>query len=115
VLLDLPLQRRLRHRTDHGVHVLAVLEEQDAGDRAHVEAHRGALVRIDVDLGHLGLADVLPGELVEDRRHDLARPAPRRPEIDEHQAIGLLDLRGERRVGDVNGLGIRRGHDVILL
>jgi hypothetical protein len=32
VLLDLPLERGLGHRADHGVHVLPVLKEEDARD-----------------------------------------------------------------------------------
>ena len=74
------------------IHVLPVLEEENAGDRTDVEPHRRPLVRVHVHLGDLGPADILAGELVQHRRHDLARPAPRRPEIHQYQPVGLLDL-----------------------
>src|SRR5690349_24279830 len=71
MLLDLPFQGGLGHRADDRVDMLAVLEEQDAGDGPHVEPHGRARIGVDVDLGHLGLAGVLAAQLIEDRRHDL--------------------------------------------
>ena len=65
MLLDLSFERGLRHCTDHGVHVLAVLEEQDARDRSDVEPHGRALIAVHVELGDPRPAGVLPGELVE--------------------------------------------------
>src|SRR5690349_19350286 len=46
VLLDLSFESGLRYRADHGVHVLPVLEEENAGNRTDVESHGGALVGV---------------------------------------------------------------------
>src|SRR5690554_1164057 len=67
MLLDLPLEMRLRDGADHRVHVLAVTEKQNARDRPDVEPDRRALVAVHVELGHLDLAGVLPGQLVDHR------------------------------------------------
>ncbi len=44
VLLDLPFERHLGHCADHGVDVLPVLEEEDAGNGPHVEPHGRPLI-----------------------------------------------------------------------
>ncbi len=46
-------------------------------------------VLIHVDLDHLRLARVLAGQRVDNGRDEAAASAPRRPEIDQHQPIGL--------------------------
>src|SRR4051794_15851006 len=51
MLLDLPLERCLRYRANHGVDVLPVLEEENAGNRADVESHGSPLVGVYVNLG----------------------------------------------------------------
>src|SRR5256885_5693735 len=61
VLLELRLERRPRHRTDHRVHHLPVLEEEDLRDRADVELHLRLLIVVDVELEDLCLALVLGG------------------------------------------------------
>ena len=115
MLLDLALQRGLGDGPDHRVDVLPILEEENAGNRAHVKPHRGPLVGVHVDLGHLGAAEVLARELLQNGRDDETRAAPGRPEIDQHEPVRLLDFAGERGVGHVDTRSIRRGHDVILL
>src|SRR5262245_10652976 len=112
MLLDLPLENGLRHRTDDGVYVPAVLEEEYAWNRANVEAHGRALIAVHVQLGNPGLAGIFAGQLVQDRRHDLAGAAPRRPEVYQHEPRRLLDLAGKSGVGDFDGVG--GAHDVIL-
>jgi hypothetical protein len=89
---------RLRHRAYHRVHVLAILEKQNARDRPDVEPHRRLLIGIDVDLGHLRLAVVFRRQLIENRRDHAARSAPRRPEIHHRESLVPLDLDHERRV-----------------
>src|SRR3954471_9298055 len=101
MLLDLAFQSGLGNRADDGVYMLSVLEEQDARYRADVESHGRTLIRVDVYLRHLGLAGVLARQLIEERRHDLAGPTPRRPKVHEHQALRLLDFRSERGVAYV--------------
>src|SRR5437867_2151977 len=88
VLGDLPGEVRLRHGADHGVHVAAVLEEHQRGNRAYVEPHRHLLIRVHVHLRDLeALGAELPGELVEHRRDDPARAAPLGPEFDDREAL----------------------------
>ena len=47
------------YRANNRVNMLAVLEEQDGGNRTHAESGCGLHVRIDVQLGHLHPAVVL--------------------------------------------------------
>src|SRR5688500_12888059 len=64
VLGDPRLEGGLLGQPDDRVHVLAVLEEQQRGDRADVEAHGSLLVLIHVHLGHSHPALVAGGELL---------------------------------------------------
>src|SRR5262249_3579602 len=71
MLLNLPGEHVLdagRVAADDRVHVLAVHEEQDAGNRPHVEPDRGPLVGIGIQLGDLHLAHQFIGQLVDGRR-----------------------------------------------
>ena len=43
-------------------------------------------------LGNLGDLSPRAAELLQHRCHDQTRPAPRRPEVDQDQSAGLLDL-----------------------
>src|SRR5437763_4773840 len=75
----------------------AVLEEDEKRNALHAECARALHVLVDVDLRE---ADIVPfgGELFEDRRNHAARPAPRRPEIDDERAAP--DRRAEVSVGE---------------
>src|SRR6266851_2646841 len=79
----------------------AVLEGVDGGDRldAHLLRDLGALVDVDLDHAHgaIGLAH----RLFQQWPELLARPAPRRPEIDHHGAV----VRGVDDVGHEGGGG----------
>src|SRR3954469_24476196 len=114
MLLDLAFERGFGHRADYGVDVLAVLEEEDARDGTDVEPHGGPLIRVHVDLGDLGFPGIFSGQLIQDRRHDLAGPAPRSPKIYEHETVRLLDLGRKGGVAHVHGQSIRCAHFVIL-
>src|SRR6185437_1952765 len=92
VLLKLRSQLGLRDRTDHRVDQLAVLEEQNGRDGAHIEPHRGLLIRIDIQLRDLRLPNVLDGQLNKTRSARATRSAPPRPKTKHHQAVVFLDL-----------------------
>src|SRR5688572_21449291 len=98
MFLDLPLEHRSRHGTDHRVDVPAILEEEDGRNGADVVAHRGLLIRVDVELRHGYAAGVFARELLQDRRDHAARAAPRCPEVHDRQALPALDLGGECRI-----------------
>src|SRR4051812_43356274 len=74
--LDLLNEPALRQGADDLVRRLAVLEQDERGDRHHVVTRGGLLVVVDVQLDD---AQVLPllGDLLEARRDHTARPAPR--------------------------------------
>src|SRR5690606_15243331 len=61
---------------------------RDAHD-AVAGGHAGVLVGVELD--DLDLVTVVPRELLEDRGDGATRAAPRRPEVDEHGALGLED------------------------
>src|SRR4029450_2114168 len=90
MLLDLPGEHVLdagRVTADDRVHVLAVHEEQDAGDRPHVEPDGGPLVGIGVQLGDLHLAGQLIRQLVDGRSDGDAGSAPGGPEVHQGEAL----------------------------
>src|SRR5687768_18509775 len=80
VLLQLGLDVRLWYRANDLVDHLAILEEQQQRDRAHVEACRGLDVGVHVELRDFHLALIVCRELVEDWRDHPARTTPGRPE-----------------------------------
>ncbi|EGE57263.1 hypothetical protein RHECNPAF_4460034 [Rhizobium etli CNPAF512] len=95
-----------RHRAHETVGRAAVDEGDDGGDRldAKLTGNRGMVVDVHLDQpdSALGLVD----NLLQDRCQLLARPAPGRPEIDQHRLFArfLDDVLAEirrRRVGDV--------------
>ena len=59
VRLELLHQLHLGNGAHDGIHVLAILEKQNAGNRADVEPDRRLLVGIDIELGHLHSALIL--------------------------------------------------------
>src|SRR4030095_2260543 len=110
MLLDLPGEQVLeagRVTADDRVHVLAVHEEQDAGDRPHVEPDGGPLVGIGVQLGDLHLAGQLIRQLVDGRSDGDAGSAPGGPEVHQGEALALLHLGGERVVGYMRDVAAR--------
>src|SRR5690606_33018867 len=102
---------RLRHRSHDGIHQLAILEKQDAGDGTHVEARRGLDVTVHVELAHLQLALVICCELLHDRSDHPTRPAPGGPEIHKSETVSTLDLVRKVVVSNGDRLAVLR-HDV---
>ena len=74
------------------VHRLTVLEDVERGQPVDVELLREVWVRVGLHLDHLERRELLRGPR-GDRGHELARPAPRRPEVHEHRPRVLLHLR----------------------
>ena len=83
---------------------LTALEDEERRDAADAEAGRDLRVLVDVELGHLGLALVLVGELIDERSDLLARTTPRRREVDEDGDVGLEDQLVEVDVGRGEGV-----------
>ena len=70
----------------------AVREEDHGRNREHVIPGGDLRVVVDVDPGELDPACGLALELLEDRPDRLARPAPRRPEVDDERPFGANGL-----------------------
>src|SRR4029450_8319392 len=80
---------------------LAVFEENRRRNREHVVARCCDRVLVDVQLRELYAAAVLCLELLENRIDCFARPAPRRPEIQDDRRVRLQDISLERLVRDL--------------
>src|SRR6185312_15137957 len=80
---------------------LATLVQDDGGDAAYAELARRGRIGVDVELGDRELAFVGLGDFIEHRREHLARPAPFRPEIDQHGILRLQYVLLERGVRNV--------------
>ena len=106
VLLDFPLEQRLRYRTHHGVHVATTLEKKNAGNGADVVTDRRLLVRVDIELCDLDLALEFGRQLLDHRRHHPTRSAPRGPKIDQRESLLRLDHRVEVAVCNRNQLPV---------
>src|SRR5688500_3813676 len=100
VLAELTEQPRLGLETDDALNRLTVLEEQQGWNAAHAKLARHRGVRVDVDLGDGQNTLGLVGNLLEHRCDHLARPAPGRPEVDQHRGGRLEHLRLELSVSD---------------
>src|SRR5262249_18752260 len=87
---------------------LAVLEEDEGRNAAHVEALRCLGVLVDVELHDRELVAVLLGDVVQHGGDRLAGTAPLRPEVDEHRAGCLQHILLETGVADVRDLFTRR-------
>src|SRR5690606_6270648 len=81
--------------------LLAAPEDLEGGDAGDAVAGGHLRVLVDVELDDADPALVLGGDLVEDRRHLLARAAPLRPEVDDDGDVGAEHLRVEGGVGDL--------------
>src|SRR6185436_17465823 len=68
---------------------LAVLEEDEGGDRSDLVAHGDLRRLVDVHLGDLDLSGICGREIVDDRSHGAAGTAPGRPEVDEDRDLTL--------------------------
>ena len=81
----------------------AVAEGIDGGDRLDAQLVGQRLVLVDIDLDELDLAPVRTDDLLEQWCELLARPAPRRPEIDQHwhRTRGFEHVLGEGRRGRI--------------
>src|SRR6478735_3280137 len=64
VVSELAQQRGLALRPDDALHRRAVLEQDQGGDRHHLEVTRGARVGVHVELGDGELAGLLGGRLI---------------------------------------------------
>ena len=78
----------------------AALEDDERGDAHDVVVPRDDRVFVDVHLHDFYFSLVLFLELLDDRQHRFARPAPRRPEIHKDWERGLEDIGIEGGVGD---------------
>ena len=93
-LLDETAQLGLGDRPGEAGDELALPDHEDDGDRLHLERLGEARVGVDVDLDEEPRARVLDGELLQERRELLARPAPLGPEVDDDGDLhGALDAR----------------------
>src|SRR5690606_23442334 len=81
---------RLRLHADHLLDQFAVFEQDHRRDAHHPEGLSDALVVVDVELAYLDLACELVCQLFDDGPHLTAGHAPRRPEVDEDQALGCF-------------------------
>src|SRR6267378_4939013 len=72
-------QLRLRHGADFGGHHLAVLEEHQRRDAAHVIPRGHRLILIDVDLGYIQPTRITVCRLIQRGRNHLARTTPLGP------------------------------------
>ena len=77
----------------------AVAEQADHRDALHVVLLRDRGFVVDVDLDDLVGALTHRRDRLDDRRDLAARPAPRRPEVDDHRRVALQHLAFELRGG----------------
>src|SRR5690606_14140522 len=102
-VLDFAQQGRLALRSDDPLHRCAALEQNHRRDRDHLEIPGGLRVGIHVELGDLQRAGLLVGDLLQHRRHHLARTAPVGPEIHQNRCVAVQYVGLEGAVGDGDG------------
>jgi len=102
-IVDELLELALGLAADEAVDRLAVREAVDGGDRLDAELGGELLVLVDVDLDQLDLAAGLLDRLLQRRGELLARPAPRRPEVDDH---GRLARGGDDVLLEAGGVAV---------
>jgi len=89
--LDEGLDLAFRHRAHETIDRLAVDEGDHGWDRLNAHLAGNLRVLVDVHLDEFDLAFRAAHRVFEDRAELLARPAPRRPEIDHDRlALGFL-------------------------
>jgi hypothetical protein len=86
-LLERALRQRPRLREDDDL----VAENHQRGNRADLEMRGDLLLVVGVDLGEYR-SGILLGDALEHRRESAARPAPRRPVVDDDRRVGGDDL-----------------------
>src|SRR5208282_1912460 len=84
-----------RKRADKSVDRLSFVESDDRGNRLDAKLACDLRMFVDIHLDERDLAARVGDRLLERRRELLARPAPRRPEINQHR----LARRGRQHVG----------------
>src|SRR5215831_3157529 len=105
-----------RHRADHLVNHLALLDEENGGDGPDAVARGQPRLLVHVDLGqrHASLRGL--GQLLEHRGNGPTGTAPGRPEIDHPDALGGGQRLVERLLGEVDDtlvvsvFGVARAH-----
>ena len=83
------LQLAFRQGADLGAGHLAVLEQDQGRNAAHVVGLGRAGVLVDIDLGDRELFAQFGADFLERRGDLLARPAPLGPEVDKYRLRGL--------------------------
>ena len=119
ILLHSLHQCTLRNRPNHRIHLDAILEHHHRGDGANaiLGGHTRTLIR--VQLHRPQLIPILCRQLVDNRRNHSARPAPRRPKVNQHRHRGLQHELLPRRIvhgtcrNGRNGRNGRRDRDGI--
>jgi hypothetical protein len=99
---------RLRQRTLERVDGAAAVDEHAERDALDLEGVGDVLLLVGVDLAEAERAVELGGQLLQHRAERTARPAPRRPEVEQHRLRhrALDDLLLERVGGDVADVGL---------
>src|SRR5580700_403695 len=87
--------------SDDAIDRLAILEENQAGYARDLILAGEAGVFVGIQLDELRFAFICRGNLFDDGRKHAARPAPRRPKIDEHRLGALEHLGFKVRLRDV--------------
>ena len=83
---------RATSANDPFTRLLASFEDQHRRDTRDAVLDGHVLVVVRVELAHFNLAGELIGNTVDSRGQLPARPAPGRPEIDQHRLVALHDL-----------------------
>src|SRR5579871_2556453 len=108
ICLDVGLDECSELRLGHGADLLglhrAAFEDHERRDAADAVLLGDLLVLVDVDLGYLELARVVPGDLVQDRGDHLAGAAPLGPVIYQHGDIGVQHVGLETGVAGIDDL-----------
>ena len=84
------------------VRLIAPFEDQQARNAGDAVLDSDAFVVIDIKLADLDAAGKLRGNPINRRGQGPARPAPRRPEIDEHGFIAVDHLLLPVRLGELH-------------
>ena len=98
------LQSGARQCTHNSVDLVPVPDHDEQRDRLRPKPGSESWIRVDIDLYDLQVSRVTFGEVFKHGRDYPARPAPRRPEIDQH-GHGRGRLARERVVVGVDDPG----------
>src|SRR5215203_3612478 len=92
VELEGGLDHLFGERADDGLGLLARLEERYGRDAGDPEVAGERRLGVHIDLRNLHRSIVLGGDLVHDRGNLPARPAPRRPEVNQYGDLGIQNF-----------------------